>query len=439
VIASALNPTKAVHAYYHDRTAAQLGVEVGNLQGMPVEVDRVVFKDSLTLVPNERVILAPKVESTPVTYRRLTFDLPADLASTVSLEQNLVVRYRMLGSQSERGEAVFSWRRQNLSFIDDDFMRQPPNAREQPFLVFDDDRMRITVLPGSWPVDDHVIIPAGYDVVCGEGTEIVLADGATILSRSRLDFRGTEVDPIMFRSREGEGRGLVVLETGGESILEHVSFVGLGNPSHSGWTLTGAVTFYESPVRMSNCLFAENVSEDALNIIRGTFQIDNCVFNRTSSDAFDADFADGRIANTLFVNSGNDAIDVSGSAVEVVDTRIENTGDKGLSGGENSVLTVTNVELVRAAIAVASKDMSEVRIDGIRIVESDVGMTLFQKKPEFGAASMVISNLDMASVQVPYLVEDHSKLVIDGSRVRANRRVVKDELYGKRWGKRSGR
>lgn len=439
VIAAALNPSKGVHAYFDSRAPGQLDVEVGNIQGMPVEVDRVVFKDSLTLVPSRRVILAPKVEATPVRYRHVTFDLPADLASTVALEKNLIVQYRILGSQNERSDSVFSWPRRDLSFLDDDFMRQQPNAHEQPFFAFDEDRMRINVLPGSWRVDRHVIIPPGYSVVCGAGTEIVMTDGATILSRSRLDFRGTEGQPIVFRSEGGAGRGLVVLEAGDESTLEHVSFVGLGNPSHAGWTLTGAVTFYESPVRLSNCLFAENVSEDALNVFGSPFQIENCVFSRTSSDAFDADFADGRIANSLFVHSGNDAIDVSGSVVEVVDTRIEDTGDKGLSGGENSVLKVTNVEFVRAAIAVASKDMSEVHIDGIRIAESDVGMTLFQKKPEFGAASMVISNLEMASVQIPYLVEEHSKLVIDGSRVRANRRVVKDELYGKRWGKRSVR
>ncbi len=334
---------------------------------------------------------------------------------------------------------MFPWQRYNDRFADSDFMRQPANAREHEFLVFDDEKMRITVRPGLWQIMETVIIPEGYDVVCGGGVDLVLSNGATLVSRSRLDFHGTEVNPIVIRSTDGRGRGLLVLRAGAESELEHVSFMGLSNPSSNGYELTGAVTFYESPVRLSNCLFAENASEDALNIFRGTFQMDNCVFSRTSSDAFDADFADGRIANSLFVNSGNDAIDVSGSTVEVVDTRIEDTGDKGLSGGENSVLIVQNVELVRAAIAVASKDLSEVRIDGIRIVESDVGVTLFQKKPEFGAASMVISNLDMASVQVPYLVEDHSKLVIDGSRVRANRREVKDELYGKRWGKQSRR
>ncbi len=439
VIASALQPTRGVHAYFHGRSDSTLIVEVGNLQGMALEVDHVVFNDSLTLSPDERVILAPKVESTPVAYLAARFTLPDDLASNAPLRNRLVVHYRVLGSEIARTEEVFGWRRYDEDFLVQDLLRKKPNAHEQEFLEVDDIRRRITVLPGVWHVAQSVMIPAGYDVVCGEGTEIVLSGGATIVSRSRLDFHGSESRPIIIRSDDGRGRGLLVLEAGAESNLEHVSFVGLANPSSGGWSLTGAVTFYESPVRLVNCLFAENVCEDALNIIRGTFEIENCVFSRTSSDAFDADFADGRISNSLFVNSGNDAIDVSGSAVEVVDTRIEDTGDKGLSGGENSVLVVRNVELIRAAIAVASKDLSEVRVDGIRIADTDVGMTLFQKKPEFGAATMVVSNLDMTSVQVPYLVEDRSKLVIDGSRVRPNRREVKDELYGKRWGKASRR
>jgi len=31
-------------------------------------------------------------------------------------------------------------------------------------------------------------------------------------------------------------------------------------------------------------------------------------------------------------------------------------------------------------------------------------MTLFQKKPEYGPASMVVDKLEMTGVQVPYLV-----------------------------------
>ena len=36
-----------------------------------------------------------------------------------------------------------------------------------------------------------------------------------------------------------------------------------------GWELTGAVTFYESPVTFSRCEFSRSRSEDALNVIRG--------------------------------------------------------------------------------------------------------------------------------------------------------------------------
>ena len=142
--------------------------------------------------------------------------------------------------------------------------------------------------------------------------------------------------------------------------------------------MTGAFTFYESPVRFFQCRFGENSSEDALNIIRSDFVIDACVFTNASSDAFDADFCTGRIENSYFSMCGNDGIDVSGSLVEVVDCRLEDIGDKGLSAGEDSKMEARNVQFERVGIALASKDKSHLNIDGARIDECEVGITIFQ-------------------------------------------------------------
>jgi parallel beta helix pectate lyase-like protein len=227
------------------------------------------------------------------------------------------------------------------------------------------------------------------------------------------------------------------MSRGEESGLEYVHFLSLSNPAHGGWSLTAAVTFYEAPARFSHCVFADNECEDALNTIRSRVSIEECVFRHTQADAFDSDFSNGKIAKTLFVDCGNDAIDVSGSVFEVADCRIEGTGDKGVSSGENSQVVVRNLELVRAAIAVASKDLSELRGEKIRIIDSQVGMTIFQKKPEFGPASMVVDQLEMTGVHVPYLVEKNSKLTLNGKRIQPNQEKVRDELYGVRYGKAS--
>ena len=221
------------------------------------------------------------------------------------------------------------------------------------------------------------------------------------------------------------------------SILEHVAFNNLSNPSQSGWELTGAVTFYEAPVEISHCQFVDSRSEDALNIVRSEFTIDQTLFSQNLFDAFDADFAKGRIANSSFVACGNDAIDVSGSVTELQDVFVNGAGDKGLSAGENSRMTVNHIEIRNAAIGVASKDLSNITIKNILISNGDIGLTAYQKKPEFGPGSLNVQGLEILRTDVPYLVEVQSSVVVDGVVIEASRENVKDILYGTEYGQSS--
>ncbi len=343
-----------------------------------------------------------------------------------------------MGAATARVDAVFPWARLSEGLLAADLVRQDTNVASLPCFLVDEAHKRILVKPGTWEIGESVVVPPGYEVVCGPVTELVLGADVTFLSHSPLQFQGSEDAPIVIRSDQG-ARGVVVLRAHGESSLEHVVFRGLANPNRNGWELTSAVTFYESPVSFTRCTFAENHCEDALNILRTHYSIDNCLFANTKSDAFDADFADGRIVNSRFLNCGNDAIDVSGSHLEVLDTVIDGTGDKGISVGENSRAVARNVKLERGASALASKDRSELQVDGVRSVDSEVAITIYVKKAEFGPASMAVQNLEMANVSVPYLVEQNSDLVIDGAHIAANRTKVKDDLYGKRYGKASKR
>ena len=163
------------------------------------------------------------------------------------------------------------------------------------------------------------------------------------------------------------------------------------------------------------------------------------MFDNTTSDAFDADFTDGIIRSTTFLRSGNDAIDVSGSTVEVKDVSMIEVGDKGLSGGENSRLVVKDIYIERAGIAVASKDLTDLKIDGIQIENCEVGYTVFQKKSEFGPGVVEVTGMTMNGVDVPYLIEETSTMVVDGKVIKTNDKRVKELLYGVMYGKESVR
>jgi hypothetical protein len=284
------------------------------------------------------------------------------------------------------------------------------------------------------------MIPTGYRVMCGGGTRLNLSNSAKIISYSPLEWGGNEDNPIIIESRDSTGQGIVVLNAAQMSVLEYVTFDNLSNPSQSGWELTGAVNFYESPVTISRCQFLNNRSEDALNIIRSEFTIDSTLFRQAFSDAFDGDFTKGKITRSSFVACGNDGIDVSGSVIDIQDVFIgggRDSGDKGLSVGENSRVTVNHIDIKNAEIAVASKDLSELTMKNVNISDSKVGFAVYQKKPEFGSATIQAEGLKVRNIEIPYLIEERSTMVVDGEVVQSSRKNVKEILYGVEYGKSS--
>jgi len=437
-----LNPVKGLHAYFHAATDHYIDLELGNFQSMPIEVLEVSYLDHPPLLPAEKTILpqrpvsyiAPLFEreirsQDIVDYQIVRFVLPAGFNWSEEMKSGLNIKYRLLGTSPIREEVVFPFSYLGQDFVENEFFRQEPNVHTFEFLVMDENTRRILVKPGNWKLDRNLIIPEGYQFLASEGVELNLSHSAKILSYSPLEFTGSEERPILIQSSDSTGQGIVVIDAFQNSILKHVIFRNLSSPSQSGWDLTGAVTFYQSPVGVFNSQFIGIRSEDALNIVRSDFSIDKTLFSEIFSDAIDADFSSGKIMNSSFESIGNDAIDVSGSAVEIQNVFVNSTHDKALSVGENSQVVVIRMDIKNAEIALASKDFSILTVENVKISDGEIGITAFQKKPEFGAASVRASGIEMSSVNTPYLIEELSTVIIDGELIAANGENLKDMLY----------
>lgn len=425
-----LNPSKGLHAYYSGNEGRGIAMEVGNVQEIPIELLSVTYRDSVGLTMDSSSILPGKIRSRPVDYYRLALGLPRNLSWNETLIPELRVNYRLSGSSRIRSESVFPWPHLDNALFSNDLMREPSNIHEAALLSIDENTKQIFVKTGEWNLTRDLIIPAGYKVIAGPGVVVNLFRQAKILSYSPVDFRGSEDNPITFNSPDSTGQGLAVIRAREGSVLEHVRFNNLSNPAMGAWVLTGAVTFYESPVRIRTTHFAGNRAEDALNIIRSAFSIDDALFTKTTSDAFDADFCTGTVTNTSFVDCGNDAIDVSGSVVTCDHIFVNGAGDKGLSVGENSQMTASALEMKSVSVGVASKDMSQVTVDDIRISDSGIGLTAYMKKSEFGPATITATGLELHRVRSPYLPEPDSRITVDGKAIRPTSEDLKTLIYG---------
>jgi hypothetical protein len=364
-------------------------------------------------------------EKSKLEYKNVNFRFPREFKWSDELLPKLRVISRVLGGRLKASSEVIPWARHK------EWFDRRTNIKEISFIFVEEEAKLIKIKQGEWSIDQDIIIPPGYRVVAGEGTRLVLENGAKILSYSAFDFLGSEKNPIIISSKGQSGQGIVIMKAKDTSIIRHTIFDGLSSPRQGGWELTGAVTLYESAVVLSDSQFINNRSEDALNIVRSEFALENLVFRNILVDGFDSDFSNGTIKNISFLKCGNDGLDVSGSKVQVGRVLFDQIGDKALSVGEKSRVSINKLIARNSRIAVASKDHSEVVIEEAEVEDSQIGFAVFQKKPEFGPASIRVEKLKMSNLKTTFIVEEGSRLLIDGTLALPRSKNVQKSLYGK--------
>ena len=288
---------------------------------------------------------------------------------------------------------------------------------------------KVYIKKGDITMRNTVIIPLGYRVYFYEGTTIDMVNRAAFISYSPITINGTKNKPVTITSSDYSGNGFTILQANGNSYINNAEFNNLNTLNYKGWTLTGAVNFYESDVDIINTTFYRNQCEDALNIVRSNFTLKNSLFDYIFSDAFDSDFSNGKVVDTRFTNIGNDAIDFSGSKILIKDVEITNANDKGISGGENSQLIVENTSISSSEIGLASKDLSVVQANNCKISNCNYGIVLLQKKPEYGPSTMILNNTQLINSKTNLLIEEGSLVITDGDTIRGTQKNVSELFY----------
>lgn len=428
IIKEILTPAKGILAYFKEMLQGRINISIGNIQILPIEVLSLSRNGHILCELQEPAILPGKRSFEIVNYINTAFFLDADFIWDDSYSKELEVNYRVLGTTQIKSEKVIPWNYISKDFLKGDAIRQKPNFKDFNFVDVDEVNGIIFLKTGDWSIDKDFIVPEGYRILCGEGTKLTLLNSSMLISFSPLEFIGSEDNPIYISSEDLTGQGIVVINSKSQSILERVILKNLTYPKRSGWELTGAITFYESPVKITNCQFLNNRSEDNLNIVRSNFSIDKCSFVHTFADAFDSDFSTGEINNSNFIHCGNDAIDVSGGLVQLNNIKIDETGDKGLSVGERSQVIAQDIEIKKVNIAAASKDESELTINNIKVSDCINGLAAYQKKPEYGPAKIKAKNIKFQNVQKETMCQNGSSISID-DKESPQEEVNVDKLY----------
>ena len=442
-----IHPADAIISSLSEYDDQSITMVVTNVSALPVEILNLEHKDgkklnkksSPTIVkPNEKKEITFSLKASFVNAfvskknKKTTFRYPQDVAK-------LRLTHTILGLDYIRKNAVLPYGqnkdlKENIEMYTASFRT---SYQEFDFVEVNSRTNEITIKTGNHELSQNLIIPSNFKVIIEKGCHLDFKNSAYLLSYSHIICQGTLNNPIRFYSSDSTGAGIFINSAKETSIVDYCTFSNLSNPMNDMWELSGAVNFHESNVVITNSVFEQNRCEDALNIIRSQFSMSTTQFKNIKSDAFDGDFVDGALTDCTFTNTGNDAIDVSGSTLYLERIEIKNPSDKAISAGEASTINGKGIQVHGGEIGIVSKDLSTVSLSEVTIQETRLGISAFQKKSEYGFASINISNLLFVNNEVDYLIETGSKLWIDSVEIPTVSNNVIDKMYGNEFGKSS--
>jgi len=415
-----------------------LVLNVKNVTDLPVQIHSISYNGNLMYL-GKKSIIKPNYKLN-TTDSQLKAKVPSYIKPDSFSIDSLEVSYSILGINHIKTAIVFPKDITQSDISKLNLVKQETDFSKLSFLKVDRKNKKIVFSKGLCTVNTNIVIPQGYTVTAEQNCSIDIINSSRIISYSPIRFYGQEKSKIIIKSSDLTGQGIVVFNCDSMSEIVHVNFSNLSNIQDYGWDLRGAITFYNSPVTIENCLFEDNLrGDDYLNIVKSDFTISNSTFKNSLADAFDSDFSEGSIYDVTFINSGNDAIDVSGTKLFLENIEILSTADKSISAGEDSHIKCKQIKIEGGEIAVTSKDKSTVEIDGLTIEGSKLAYTAFTKKPEFGPGVIMIKNASVENVLTDHLIQTGSLLIIDGKEIKGTIENVEKLLYGNEYGKASVR
>ena len=212
------------------------------------------------------------------------------------------------------------------------------------FLTLDKMNNVIKINKGEWDVVQPIIVPPGYTLLSDGGVTLYFEEDSYILSHGQINFSGTSQLPIVLTSKQIDKfwQGITIYGNSEfpKSVLKNVSIHNVTSVVNDGWEINAGVFVYQVDLIMTNVDIENNNCEDALNIVKSKYTINQISIKDAVSDALDSDFSTGEVNASRFTNigysGGGDALDFSGSSVLLDNLIISHIGDKGISVGEYS-------------------------------------------------------------------------------------------------------
>jgi hypothetical protein len=199
----------------------------------------------------------------------------------------------------------------------------------------------LIISTGQHQLKELVYVPRKYPVKIEAGAEIDITQKGGLIFNNSVWMNGTATSKIRITSSDSSSQGITILNPD-EVSISFAEFTNQDALNYKGWTLNGSITIYEGNTKLDHVVIRDSRGDDALNIVRGNFEIDSLTVLNTKKDALDSDYSTGKIIHSAFVNTPQDCIDSTGSSIQVSDITINNSSLEGGSAGDFNFLRIEN-------------------------------------------------------------------------------------------------
>tara|TARA_Y200000002_G_scaffold267367_1_gene222263 strand:- start:710 stop:3328 length:2619 start_codon:yes stop_codon:yes gene_type:complete len=282
-------------------------------------------------------------------------------------------------------------------------------------------------------IDQNLYIPNGFKFFVKPGQKIILTNNSFIISNSPWIIGGEGKKTIITGEKNNFGGGMYIGETSKLSRIQNTEFSYLtGNKHSSEFLVLGSINFHDTSVDIKNVNFNNIFSEDAINIFRSKFKIQNGIYSNIASDAIDIDFSDGEIKDIKFKNIKNDAIDFSGSNAIVNNCYFDNVYDKIISVGEKSKVNISEIKAINSFVGIVSKDGSRVYTNNISFDDVKIPFAAYQKKKEYNHGVLIAKNSNFHDFFIKWIKDKKSKMTINNKLVEKETKKILPIIYEKK-------
>ena len=272
---------------------------------------------------------------------------------------------------------------------------------------------------GTYRLQEHLILPRGYNLRIEAGTDLELGAGVVLLVRGGLDISGSADQPVTIRPIErGQPFGAVAVVGEGSERTE-VTWLELSGGSDAwleGAQFSGALSIhYQDRVSVSHTTIRDNQGADGLSIKYAAGAVTDSSFTGNRDDQVDLEYFDGLVRDSRFESapsgdSNGDGLDLRGSRVFVVNNDLTGAADKAASVGEESEALFVSNRVGHSAIGVAVKDLSTAYLYDNRFEENDRDVRATMKHPFFGGGRVVFVGTGSRQADLSVHIDDHSML-----------------------------